>query len=302
MPKVFSIRSCFTAAPGTALIEADYRSAEIYTFGYLSGCLKLVKDADSDLHSRGAVTRMGAPKWDGFEERKKAPGAWRKAWDHLRIASKALLFGIFYQRGPASIAREILDATHGKTACTKASAQGMIDAFFEEYPEGRLYTEFCKRCVVDPGYITNAYGRRRRFYLKEHDERSFKAACERECVNMPIQGSVADTINVALYNLWAWRRYAISPVLYRLMLPVHDAVLSEVPFEHVPGFVDVVLPVCMTERAVVPTWRQAPWPTQQFKLETDIEVSLRWGAKTTVEEFIAAGMDKAMAERFGHKT
>ena len=301
MSKVPSIRSAFMAPPGHAIVESDYKSAEIYAFGYLSNCMKLVSDAKSDLHARGAVTRMGAPKWNGYDEKKKPPDSWKKDYEHLRVASKAVIFGIFYQRGPASIAREVLDTTHGKIECTKQQAQGMIDAFYNDYPEGKAYVDLCKKCVVDPGYVSNAYGRRRRFYVKEDEpDHSFLAACERESVNMPIQGTVGDTLNVALYNFYLWKRRGVSKCQFKLLLPFHDAVMAEVPFEHVEEYVDTVVPLCMTEAAMIPRWKQAPWETKTFKLETDTEVSLRWKVKNTPEDLLSAGMSEKLAKRFGH--
>lgn len=88
-----TIRSCFMASPGHVMIEADYKSAEIFTLGYLSGSDKLIKDAAGDLHSRGAVTRFGAEKWDGFNEGKAPPEEWKEKYKALRIASKTISFG-----------------------------------------------------------------------------------------------------------------------------------------------------------------------------------------------------------------
>ena len=87
------IRSCFIATPGHVLIEADYKSAEVYTLAYLSNCQRLIKDAQGDLHSRGAVSRFGAPKWDGFYEGKPPPEEWLEEHKALRVCSKTITFG-----------------------------------------------------------------------------------------------------------------------------------------------------------------------------------------------------------------
>ena len=90
-----SIRSCFMATPGWVLVEADYKSAEIYTLGYLADCSKLVRDAGSDIHSRGVVNYFGAKAWEGFAEGRQPPEEWLndKMNTALRTASKAVTFG-----------------------------------------------------------------------------------------------------------------------------------------------------------------------------------------------------------------
>jgi len=179
-------------------------------------------------------------------------------------------------------------------------AQRMIDGFYLDYPEVKSYVEMCKNSVLNPGYITNAYGRRRRFYLGGSDDRSFVAAGQREAVNMPIQGTVADTINHALYNLYLWRHLFPGRARYRILLAIHDAVLLEVPGEDVGVVVEDVLPCCMTENARIPRWRpSSAWgPTEEFKLTTSIEVGIRWGAKATAEELKAAHVDDKWIAKF----
>jgi len=294
------IRSCFVAPDGHVIIEADYDSAEIYTLGYLGMCPKLVMDARGDLHSRGVVTGMGVPKWPGYEEYKKPPKEWKEEHEALRIAQKAVNFGIFYLRGAKAIAREITEATKGKIKCDFDMAQHMIDFFYITYPEIKSYVDICKKSVIKPGYITNAYGRRRRFFLKDDDDRSFIAAAQREACNTPIQGTVADTLNRALYNLYMWRYLFPNRAKYRILMAIHDAVLLEAPGEFLEVIINEVVPVCMTNSAVVPSWNHAGiWgPTESFKLNTNVEVGKRWGVKPTSEELRSAGVCDKLIERF----
>jgi len=159
--------------------------------------------------------------------------------------------------------------------------------------------DYCKMSVIRPGYVSNAYGRRRRFMAQESDERGQLAAFEREAVNMPIQGTVADTLNVAVSNMYRWRLMYAGRCNYRIILVVHDAVLIEVPGEQAHIVYNEVLPQCMTTMAVIPSWY--PWPhtvkkSEPFTLDVDREVYIRWGVKATAEELVARGVSTEDAE------
>jgi DNA polymerase I-like protein with 3'-5' exonuclease and polymerase domains len=115
------------------------------------------------------------------------------------------------------------------------------------------------------------------------------AAQERECVNFPIQGTVADTLSVALGNLWAYRQ-AHPQYQYRILLAIHDAVILEVPVDCLEHVMDFVIPTAMVANAMVPaTRRSAP-----FYLDVDKEVLLRWGEAPSRDEL----KDRGVPERF----
>jgi uracil-DNA glycosylase family 4 len=278
------IRSCFIASPGYVLVEADYKSAEIFTLGYLSNDMKLVEDAKSDLHARGAVTRMGCPPWEGFNQGVPPPKEWLDTHKAMRVASKTISFGIPYQRGPKAIAREITKSTHGAVDCDTDMAQGFIDGFYKDYQGVGAYVDFCKSSVLGLSYIENPYGRRRRFVVSEDE--SFMAAQQREAVNFPIQSTVADTLNSAMFNLWQWRKQNPGRARYKILLAVHDALMLEVPVESLEVVCYEALPAAMSLGAVVPSWHAGPGgvPTSPFILDIDIEVMLRWGEHSDPED------------------
>lgn len=204
-----------------------------------------------------------------------------------------------YQRGPAAIARQILKDTRGKVACDTQKAMQFIAAFYEAYPEVRAYINMCKNSVVSPGWIANPFGRRRRFML--HDSEAALAAQQRECVNFPIQSTVADLLNISVQNFYCWRQAYPSLGRYKILLGIHDAVILEVPVDQVELVTDRVIPECMTAGSVTPAWRPVPaWrPTVPFSLETDLTVMLRWGEKASCDELRERGVTDAAAQRFG---
>ena len=89
-----SIRSCFIARPGYVLVEADYRTAEVFTLAYLSGDEILEADAAADIHSLNAVELLGAPEYPGYRNREPPPEAWKDEYGAIRGASKTITFGI----------------------------------------------------------------------------------------------------------------------------------------------------------------------------------------------------------------
>lgn len=296
---VNSIRSCFVAPPGHVLIEVDYKSAEIYTLGYLSNCDDLVKDAAADLHARGAVNYFGCDKWPGFEERRPPPKDWLTKFKSPRVGAKTVNFGIPYQRGAAAVARQIIRETKGAIQCTKDQSQGYIDGYYSTYPPVGKYVGMCKWCANNsPYYIANPYGRRRRF--QPTTDRTVQAAQEREIVNFPIQSTVADTLNIALQNLFHWRLTYPGLAIYKILLAIHDACLLEVPVDYIGIVTERVLPECMKFGAPIPSWCPVEgWqPTQPFMLDIDISLGLRWGTEATPEELKAAGVADTFIERF----
>lgn len=306
------IRSCFLASPGNVLVEADYKSAEIYTLGYLANCPNLLKDANSDLHGRGAVNYFNASKWDGFEKRVPPPEEWLKENKHLRVAAKSVNFGIPYQRGAKAVAREIIKSTKGKIMADEHTAQGFIDGFYSTYPEVENYVRMCKTSVSFPRWLDNPFGRRRHFSWRA--DRVTIAEQEREAVNYPIQSTVAELLNKAVRSLWL--AHAIYPDLqYKIVLAVHDAIILDVPGGEVPFVVDRLIPYCMSKDCVVPPWlpevyrialglpmMNRPYytsSTSSFSLDTDVDISVRWGEEPSGEELTSRGVPKGWLKEKG---
>ena len=108
--KVPKIRSCFVARPGYALVEADYRQAELFVLAWISGDTNLLEALTSpgrDLHSETAVRAFKLDAFVGIRDGKFVDEV-KEKYPGLRVAAKAINFGIAYQRGAAAIAREIL--------------------------------------------------------------------------------------------------------------------------------------------------------------------------------------------------
>lgn len=219
-----------------------------------------------------------------------------------RIKSRQGNNSIPYGRGAAALAREIVKSTQGKLQCDLAKAQGYIDGFYHEYPDVHRFIEMCKASVLNPGYLTNPFGRRRR--ATQSEDEAHVAAQQREFVNFPIQGTVADALNTALVNFYYYRKEFPNKARYRILLAIHDAVLLECKPEYLDVVVNEVIPLCMTQACQIPAWQPGPnWPvTKPFTLGTDIEIGLRWKEKPAAEELKQTGVSEEWIEKLtNHK-
>jgi len=277
---IHPMRSCFIAPDGYVIIEADYKSAEVVALAYTSGDKNLIKDAlgPVKLHAKVAVdVLMAQCSYEEVSEK----------FPNLYVSAKNINFGIPYQRGAKAIARQINRETGGEAGMTPEKAQELIDAWYERYSGVRDYVEDVKRLVrEEPHWIENAYGRRRRFYYSPDE--SIMAAQEREAVNFPIQSLVAETLSIALFNLWEYKQK--NPWCnFDILLAIHDAVLLQVPVSLIEHMVEFVLPVCMSHGAQVPVYN--------FKFDIDPDIYLRWGEKPTAEDM----KDRGVPERYWPK-
>ncbi len=275
---LYPLRSVLRASPGWVLVEADLTGAELAVMAWASGDATMIEHVRRnmlpenhpdyyDIHSNTAVRafRLDCPPT------KKGLAAIGKK--HLRIGAKTVNFGIAYGRGAAAIARACREEG---VELSEVEAQQLIDGYFSQYPATRLYLEECKRRVRDEGWLCNFFLRYRRFVRSR--DRAVISEQEREAMNFNIQSTVADAVNVALYNMLEYRR-THPDVVFRILLQIHDAVLVECPVEHLPA-VQQMLQDCMSTN--VPIWPRyldgRPMPVSEpYRFGVDIKVAINWG-------------------------
>jgi DNA polymerase-1 len=199
------IRRVFVAPPGKLLLAADYSQVELRILAHVSGDagLKAAFAAGEDIHRSTAARVLGiAPEAVTAEQRSMA---------------KMVNFGVAYGMSDFGLAERL--------HIDRETARQFIADYFAAYEGIRRYTIEIRILARDQGYVTTLLGRRR--YLPELTARNaaLRAAGERMAINMPIQGTAADGIKLAMVRLDAAMRE--RQLQSRMLLQVHDELVFE---------------------------------------------------------------------------
>jgi uracil-DNA glycosylase family 4 len=287
----YKLRSVLKAKEGCVLLEADYTGAELYGMAISAGDPNMIDHATRnqlpendprfyDIHSNVAKLAFRLP----CEPTKKGLEAINKA--SLRIVAKAVIFGIAYGRGAKAIA---LAAKEQGVRVSVDDAQQVIDTIFNMYPRLLPFFEQCRERVRGERWMCHSFGRFRRF--PQATEKGLISEFERQAMNFPIQGMIASAMSRAIAYLHDYKMRT-DPTLFNILLQVHDALLLEVPFEHVRFVAEKVLPWAMREMVPI-------YPTDMtgvatgagpYNLGAEAEVMLHWGETLTEKQANAIGL------------
>ncbi len=203
------IRKMFVAAPGMCLVDADYSQIELRLLSHISGDETMIKaflDGE-DIHRVTASQVFNIP----LEE----------VTALQRGQAKAVNFGIIYGISAFSLSQDI--------GVWPSEAKAYIDAYLGKYHGVRDYMETVIAEAKRDGYVKTLYGRRRPLPELKSANYNTRSFGERVARNMPIQGTAADIIKLAMVN--AHRRFKAEGLKSRLILQVHDELIAECPEE-----------------------------------------------------------------------
>ena len=138
---------------------------------------------------------------------------------NMRSSAKAVNFGIVYGMSAFSLAQDI--------GVFQNEAQAYINAYFEKYSGVQQYMNRVIEEGKKQGYVSTIYGRRR--YMPELKVSNFnvRSSGERMARNMPIQGTAADIMKLAMVNVH--RRLKAEKLSAKIILQVHDELIVECP-------------------------------------------------------------------------
>jgi DNA polymerase-1 len=213
------IRRAFVAgAPGVTLVSADYSQIELRILAHVSGDehLKAAFAAGKDIHRDSAALVLRKDPADVTPDE--------------RSMAKMVNFGIAYGMSDFGLA--------SRANIPREEARTFIDRYFATYSGISYYMLHIKETARAQGYVTTLLGRRREIPELRSTNRSLVAAGERMAINMPIQGTAADIMKIAMIRVA--RRLRDEGFRARLLLQVHDELLLEVPRDEVERLVPVL--------------------------------------------------------------
>jgi len=201
------LRKMFVAADGNVLVDADYSQIELRLLAHIANdpVMLTAFENGEDIHTVTASQVFGIPV--------------NEITPLHRFRAKAVNFGIVYGISAFSLANDI--------GVTPKEAKSYIDSYLEKYSGVREYMTDIVENAKKLGYVSTLFGRRRDLpELKSHNfnTRSFG---ERVALNMPIQGTAADIMKIAMINVS--NRLQAEGLSAKLILQVHDELIVECP-------------------------------------------------------------------------
>lgn len=212
------LRKFFIAGDGETLIDADYSQIELRVLADLSNDENMINAFNSgvDIHTTTASQVFGLPVDMITKE--------------LRSRAKAVNFGIVYGIGAFSLAKDI--------GVSRKEAQEYINNYLATFSGVDKYMNHMIELAKERGYSETLFNRRR--YLPElsSSNHMLRAFGERVARNMPIQGTAADIIKIAMVKVD--KRLTDENMKSRLILQVHDELIVEAPEDEAQKALEIV--------------------------------------------------------------
>ena len=186
-------------------LDADYSQIELRVLAHISGDESLIAafKSNQDIHRMTASQVFHVP----FDE----------VTPLQRSNAKAVNFGIIYGKGAFSLGQDL--------GISRKEAEEYINAYFARYPKIKTFREDTIKNGQKNGFVSTLGNRRRNMPELQSSNFMQRAAGERAAMNMPIQGTAADIIKLAMIKVH--RALQEGGYRSRLILQVHDELLIE---------------------------------------------------------------------------
>lgn len=235
------IREAFVPAPGNVFVSADYSQFELRLAAVLAGDTQMIDDfnSDIDIHTKTASDVYHIP----YDEVTKGQ----------RRDAKVVNFGVLYGMGPHALAAQ--------TGMNFAQARQFIDDYFRLRAPIRDYIDATITQAKDAGYVETLFGRRRPTPDVRSSNFIVRQGAERAAANMPIQGTEADLMKMAMLE--------VDKKLGDLgtqLLQIHDSILIECPRDNADEVSTLLVEVM-----------EQIHPELGIKLKVDVSTGANWG-------------------------
>ena len=238
------IRDAFVPADGNMFVNADYSQFELRLAAVMAGEQSMIDDfnSDTDIHAKTAAEVYGVPLDD------VTPAQRRRA--------KVVNFGVLYGMGQHGLAA----AAH----MSYAEAQHFIDEYYRMHPNLKAYMENTIKKAHDDGFVETLFGRRRWTPDVKSSNFAVRNAAERAAANMPIQGTEADLMKLAMIKVQQLldRDYPKA----RQILQIHDSILVECPRTETKAIAALLVDAM-----------EQVYPKLGVRLRVDVKIGAHWG-------------------------
>jgi DNA polymerase-1 len=227
------------------LLVADYNQIELRCIAHLANDPGLVSafQAGEDIHTSTAARVFGVKPDDVTHDQ--------------RSKAKMVSYGLAYGMEAYGLSQRL--------AIPVPEAAGILDAYFEAFPNVKQYMDDAIHQARQVGYTETLFGRRRHIEELMSDNFRVRQAGERQAMNAAIQGLAADIFKIALVRID--QALVKAKVQSRVVLQVHDEVIVEVPDEEkdvvgplvlgiMKGAAELIVPL-EVNAAWGPTWAEA---------------------------------------------
>ena len=196
---------------GYVILSADYSQIELRIMAAFSTDPNLIAAfaSGADIHSATAAILFDV--------------AIEAVTNDQRRTAKTVNFGIMYGQGAFGLAQGL--------GISRNEAQKIIENYFEKYAGIKNYIDETVAITRERGYASTLLGRRRYFPTINASNRGLRTAAERAAINMPIQGTAADMMKLAMIRVH--NRMKKEGLQSLMMLQVHDELVFEAPLSEV---------------------------------------------------------------------
>ena len=199
------IRKAFCSDNGNKIISADYSQVELRIMAEFSKEPNLIDafNNDIDIHTRTAalINNISENNVD----------------DNQRRTAKVVNFGIMYGAGPFRMSQEL--------GISIKESKDLIETYFCTYPRIKEYMDNTIAFANKYGYVKTLLGRKKNINLGSHLSVQMQKAEERALINMPIQGTAAELIKVAMINIF--HKFKNNNLNTKMILQIHDELIFE---------------------------------------------------------------------------
>ena len=201
------IRRMFIPAEGCVLVDADYSQIELRLLAHISGdeAMRAAFTTGADIHTATAAQVFHVAPGDVTHE--------------MRRRAKAVNFGIVYGISAFSLSQDI--------GVTVAEAKAYMEAYFATFPGVRRYMDDVVAKAREQGYVETLFHRRRELPEIRSSNFNMRSFGERVALNMPIQGTAADIMKLAMVAVEKRLKKELPEA--KLVLQVHDELIVECP-------------------------------------------------------------------------